>query len=514
MKNKCEKFQLLRKILRVLFIVPFVINRLIVNFLRQLVNRFIEKLRFSLTFKITIAYLFITGFILMLLNGVILSGFIAYSGWNAEAKLQNNYQLISHYLKEDINIPKSKLENLADIDNITISIFDENKNPLYTTEEETSVIFYEENMPSEIINSHDNFMFIVDRDSMHVNWNNLEDKNNNFGYAMVLNIQENLQTKNVYIQVKDRLIYEIASGIILVAVLLFLGLLFQIIVLIAGARASRKTLRPIQIMTNTVKNITIKELNTRLDIRGSQDELKDLARTFNSMLDRIQQSYEQQNQFVSDASHELRTPISVIQGYANMLDRWGKDDKSVLEESISAIKTESESMKSLIEKLLFLARSDKNTQKIEKEDFYINELIEEVVKETKLIDNSHEIKSEKNDITKINADRKMLKEALRVFIDNSIKYTPEGGVIKVDCILQNNEVKITVEDTGMGISKEDLPHVFDRFYRADKSRTKQTGGTGLGLAIAKWIILKHNGVIKIDSRINVGTKIEIVLTLA
>jgi two-component system, OmpR family, sensor histidine kinase ArlS len=170
-------------------------------------------------------------------------------------------------------------------------------------------------------------------------------------------------------------------------------------------------------------------------------------------------------------------------------------------------------MKSLIEQLLFLARGDKNTQKIEKEDFFMNELIDEVIKETRLIDNTHQIENRKNEVMQIHADRKLLKEALRIFIDNSIKYTPEGGTIQLDCSLLENQAFISVEDTGMGIPKEDLPHIFDRFYRADKSRTRQTGGTGLGLAIAKWIIQKHQGTITVKSQMNVGTRIEIGLPL-
>lgn len=506
--------QLVKQIIRWISIVPFLLLKKLINLVKDLKNRFIEKLRFSLTFKITIVYMFIISIILILLSGVIIGGFAIYVGWNAEENLQKNFHLISDYLKENNEIPAEKLNRFSKIDNISISMFDENKNLLYTTEnEEASTIFYDENTQQKNIILNDHYMLIKDEGKVYVDWDYLNHKNNNFGYAMILGNGINWKTKDIYIQVKDRLINEIFSVIVLASTLLFIDIVVIIIVLLAVTRASRKTLKPIQTMTNTVENITIKALDTRLNIRGSQDELKDLARTFNTMLDRIQQSYEQQNQFVSDASHELRTPISVIQGYANMLDRWGKDDKSVLEESISAIKTESESMKSLIEKLLFLARGDKNTQKVEKEEFYLNELISEIVKETKLIDNTHEIKSERNDLTKINADYKLIKEAMRVFIDNSIKYTPKGGTIKVNSVLQDNEALISIEDTGMGISKEDLPHIFDRFYRADKSRTKQTGGTGLGLAIAKWIIFKHNGKITVESRINVGTKIDITLPI-
>lgn len=296
--------------------------------------------------------------------------------------------------------------------------------------------------------------------------------------------------------------------------ILFLSdIVFILIMLSAGSKMSKKMLLPVKKMTEAVKEISIQDLNKRLDVRGSKDELKDLAKTFNDMLDRLQKSYENQNQFVSDASHELRTPIAVIQGYANMLDRWGKEDKVVLEEAIAAIKSESENMKDLVEKLLFLARSDKNTQKVEMSNFHINELINEVLRETKLIDSKHEISNHYNDSALITGDRKLLKEALRIFVDNSIKYTPDNGLIGINSYTNNKNVIMEIEDSGIGISKEDLPHIFDRFYRADKSRTKETGGTGLGLSIAKWIILKHKGTIEVQSKLNSGTKIKILLPL-
>jgi signal transduction histidine kinase len=279
------------------------------------------------------------------------------------------------------------------------------------------------------------------------------------------------------------------------------------IILGIGSKMSKKLLLPVKKMTDAVKNISLQNMNTRLNISGSKDELKDLAITFNEMLDRLQDSYEIQNRFVSDASHELRTPIAVIQGYANLLDRWGKEDKAVLDESVTAIKSEAENMKNLIEQLLFLARSDKNTQKIEMSEFQVQEIIDEVIKETKMIDSTHNIINEKNEQLKIVADKNLLKQALRIFIDNSIKYTPEGGNIKLNSYSKGRSLVIEIDDTGIGISKEDLPHIFDRFYRADKSRTKESGGTGLGLSIAKWIILKHKGSVEVQSRPHYGTKI-------
>lgn len=300
---------------------------------------------------------------------------------------------------------------------------------------------------------------------------------------------------------------------VIASIILFSDIVLLAIMLPIGSRVSRRLLLPVKKMTETVKSISVRDLDTRLDVRGSKDELKDLAKTFNDMLDRLQRSYELQNQFVSDASHELRTPIAVIQGYANLLDRWGKEDKNVLDESITAIKSEAESMKRLVEQLLFLARSDKQTQKVEMANFKINELIDEVVKETKLIDAKHQILNQYNEALTINGDKNLLKEALRIFIDNSIKYTEEGGVIKINSYHRNRNLVLEIEDTGSGISKEDLPHIFDRFYRADKSRTKVTGGTGLGLSIAKWIVLRHKGTIEVQSKLGWGTKISILLPL-
>lgn len=287
-----------------------------------------------------------------------------------------------------------------------------------------------------------------------------------------------------------------------------------IVIIFIGSRASRRLLSPIKKMTKAVREISYNNLDRRLDVKGAKNELKDLAKTFNEMLDRIQESVQQQTRFVSDASHELRTPISVIQGYTNLLARWGKDDRKVLEESISALQSEAEAMNHLIEELLFLAREDSGRLKISKEQFNLNEMVDEVVFETRLIDSGHQIVTEKNEEITVNADRKLLKEAVRILVDNSVKYTPEGGTIRLNCYLKKKKAVISVEDTGIGISKEDLPQIFTRFYRADRSRTKESGGTGLGLAIAKLIIDNHQGKINVWSELNEGTIFRIELPVA
>lgn len=322
-----------------------------------------------------------------------------------------------------------------------------------------------------------------------------------FGFRQFL-ISQAISEENIITYLRTLFIFLVSADLI-----------FLLVLIILSSKTSKKMLAPVEEMTRTVKKISVDAFDTRLNVSGSKDELKDLAETFNDMIDRIQKSYELQNQFVSDASHELRTPIAVIQGYANLLDRWGKDDKNVLDESITAIKNESENMKNLVENLLFLARGDKNTQKIEMEEFLLNELIDEIIKETKLIDDKHTIFCRNNLQVKINADRKLLKEAIRIFIHNSIKFTPADGTIELRTELKKKNITIVVEDTGVGISKEDLPHIFNRFYTTDKSRTKNAAGNGLGLSIAKWIIEKHKGIIDVESTLGKGTKITVSLPL-
>lgn len=295
--------------------------------------------------------------------------------------------------------------------------------------------------------------------------------------------------------------------------LITINLLGFLISLAISSKMSNNILYPIKDMTYIVKDISVNHLDTRINIAGTKDELKELATTFNQMLDRLEKSYEQQNRFVSDASHELRTPIAVIQGYINLLDRWGKNDEAVLNESIQAIKSESQSMKELVEKLLFLARADKNTQKIEKNIFSLRSLIDQVTKETKLIDKNHLITNLVNEDIFYWGDEKLIKQTLRIFIDNSIKFTNDGGKITINSFKEINTICIEIEDTGMGIDKDDISKIFDRFYTTDKSRSKEYSGNGLGLSIAKWIISQHKGSIQVSSKLNFGTKIKIILPI-
>lgn len=278
-----------------------------------------------------------------------------------------------------------------------------------------------------------------------------------------------------------------------------------IIFLILGRIVVRKMMTPLIVMTKTVETIKANELKERLDTSGAKDELKDLALSFNQLMDRLQTFVERQKQFVSDASHELRTPIAVIEGYAAMLDRWGKEDPKILGESIEAIKNETKSMKELVEKLLFLARSDNRTQKVTKEPVDLSALVRQVVKETLFIDDEHEFICKADEEAMILGDSHLIKELIRILVDNAVKYTPEGGTITLHAATTSKNVLLSVKDTGTGIASEHIPHLFERFYRASQARDKSSGGTGLGLSIAKWIADTHHAVINVSSYEGEGT---------
>lgn len=263
-------------------------------------------------------------------------------------------------------------------------------------------------------------------------------------------------------------------------------------------------------LAGTLDEINAARLDTRIDLDGTQDELKSLAVAINSLLERINESYRLQARFVSDASHELRTPIAAIQGYANLLDRWGKHDPEALQESIDAIKEEATNMKDLVEQLLFLARGDNHTMHLQLERFDLGVLAETIHAETEMISGGHVFELETIPSFVV-ADRGLVKQAARILVDNAIKYTPVGENISIFVRNEGGKVWFTVQDSGIGIPPEDIPYIFDRFYRADESRARATGGTGLGLSIAKWIAERHGGYLEVLSREDFGSRISLVL---
>ncbi|MCR5757314.1 MAG: HAMP domain-containing protein [Selenomonas sp.] len=302
-------------------------------------------------------------------------------------------------------------------------------------------------------------------------------------------------------------------------ILFLMTILGFFLALVAGFFVSRRILQPIREMTTTARKIEVEKMDKRIVVPPARDELAELAQTFNHMLDRLEGGFEQQKRFVSDASHELRTPVTVILGYSDLLSRWGRSDEDVLDEGIDSIRSEAENMQQLIEKLLFLARADQNRQVLHKENIELSELLADIIRKMKLVTKNHSVELLQNDDGMIYGDLVTVRQMFRIFLDNSTKYTPKGGRITVVSRKVVGEdgsfMEVALADNGIGIDKKDQQKVFERFYRVDSSRTKAQGvsGTGLGLSIASWIAQQHDIEIRLESELGKGTTMHLRIPL-
>jgi len=296
-----------------------------------------------------------------------------------------------------------------------------------------------------------------------------------------------------------------------------------------GRRSAERMMKPVRQMARAAERISSERFaadklhsledaitsltpSTRgVRLRTGDRDLEGLEEAINNLLSRVHESYVEQTRFVSDASHELRTPIAVIQGYSDMLARWGKTDEHILEEAISAIQTETRSMNKLVEQLLFLARGDSNRNTITFAPFDLSETLNEVCDEYKMIDSGHEFGFRSAGKLPVTGDEALIKQAARILMDNAVKYTGEGGKILLEVGSEKGQPSFSVTDEGMGIKAEDVPKIFDRFFRSDPARARKSGGAGLGLSIAKWIVDSHGGYFEVVSREGIGTRIRVVL---
>ncbi len=251
---------------------------------------------------------------------------------------------------------------------------------------------------------------------------------------------------------------------------------------------TKNTITPVVRITKAAQSMTTEKLNALLPVTGSNDEIDELSRTFNELFSRIKADFDRERQFSSDVSHELNTPLTVISGQTNLLLRWGKNDPEQLEKSLNAIKNESKSMQAIIQNLLQISRIESGRIKPQIGETNIRELFARITEEFASIapDAKITVKHNDSDIDEIllNTDEEMLHQILTILVSNSVKFSGEKCNIVLNVAKTENGVIITESDDGPGISEESLPHIFERFYRADEAR-KRNGGSGLGLAIAK-----------------------------
>lgn len=298
----------------------------------------------------------------------------------------------------------------------------------------------------------------------------------------------------------------------ILTMMLIAGPLAVVAALVGGYFLARRSLAPVDRMATTAEQITGTRLDARLEVANPDDELGHLARTFNAMLDRLQRAVDELRRFTADAAHELRTPLSVLQAEAEVALRQARsadEYRRVLEVTLD----ESRRLGRLADRLLTLCRHDSGLQPMRHEEVQLDALVRDVV------DQVRDAADEKG-VVVVNAplaesviagDDIQLSQLLFNLLDNAVKFTKPGGKVVINGERFNGEVQLTIWDNGIGIADADLPHVFERFYRADKSRNGQTGGAGLGLAISKAIVEAHHGSIAIDSTLNAGTVVRVKL---
>ncbi|KIX89785.1 histidine kinase [Staphylococcus microti] len=284
----------------------------------------------------------------------------------------------------------------------------------------------------------------------------------------------------------------------------YLALIFGLIALFVTATISyafsSQITKPINIITEKMTQIRRNGFQEKLEVPTNYEETDALIDNFNSMMVKLEDSFNQQRQFVEDASHELRTPLQIIQGHLNLIQRWGKKDPAVLEESLTISIEEMNRITKLIEELLLLTKDDPRSIEYQTEEVDVNLEIKNRLHSLEQIHPDYQFNFETNqDFIYLNMNAFHLEQILLIFIDNAIKYDQINRNICIKTKFVNNRVLIEIKDHGMGIPKEDQEHIFDRFYRVDKSRSREQGGNGLGLSIALKLVKLYGGHITVNS---------------
>jgi len=429
-------------------------------------------------------------------------------------QLQSNAVLVGEILKDDLiegrgEDIQNKTKALADKLDLRITVIDRQSKVIGDSETTPSLMESHADRP-ELIRAFENGFGQSTRFSDTLNYNmkyvavRVNDGDEHLGIVRFA-----LPLSEVQIQIQT--IYRVVLLGAFVAV---------VIALTAAYFISRSIISPISQMQIVAQRIAKGDFSRKVKIK-SKDELGELAKSLNIMADELQQKIESlkrmdrvRTDFVANVSHELKTPLTLIKGYIETLQDRAIDDKEKAHKFISIIKEHTSRLENIINDLLSLSELELSRNSIVKTDFDLRHLIDEVAmgfghaldaKQQTLSINSQ------GDDFGVKADSDKIEQVFVNLIDNAIKYTKDAGRINISLLEQQDAITVTVEDNGIGIAKEHLDRVFERFYRVDKARSRQLGGTGLGLGIAKHIVIAHNGEIHIESEINKGATVSVTL---
>ncbi|WMZ61763.1 TSUP family transporter [Staphylococcus pseudintermedius] len=283
----------------------------------------------------------------------------------------------------------------------------------------------------------------------------------------------------------------------------YLALTFGLIALFVTASLSyffsSQITQPINIITEKMTQIRRNGFQEKLEVPTNYEETNALIDTFNSMMMKLESSFNQQRQFVEDASHELRTPLQIIQGHLNLIQRWGKKDPDILEESLNISIEEMNRITKLVEELLLLTKDDTRSTENQTEKVDVNNEIRSRLHALQQIHPDYQLDFHTSqDFIYLEINSFHLEQILLIFLDNAIKYDTQNKHISIETKLISNQVVIKITDRGLGIPQADQEHIFDRFYRVDKSRSRQQGGNGLGLSIAHKMVTLYHGRISVE----------------
>ena len=290
-----------------------------------------------------------------------------------------------------------------------------------------------------------------------------------------------------------------------------------LVILLAGVGGwflAGRTLKPVERMADIARGIGESDLSRRIDVE-SDDELGRLASTLNGMIARLEEAFGKQRRFVADASHELRTPLAVIQAESSLVLEKPRSPDGY-RRSLELVSQEVAYMSEIVGKLLDLARSDAGSEPVNLQDVNVAELLTELSQDIEALaqEKGLRLSFAPMDGVTVRGDRIRLRQLFLNLLDNALRYTPEGGTISGSVVREDDQAVVSIADTGIGISEEHLPFIFDRFYRVDKVRTDGEGGTGLGLSIATSIAKMHGGAIEVESSVGRGSTFRIILPLA